>query len=125
MGIPLRVSPVDWPALLAVLGADAGAGWADPVTDTARLLAPMLVRPPLPLAPGWAVDLLALPGLAMLPPRIRDGVRHPVGRGTRALGAADRRGVRLWTAAIPVDWRSMPQARAAERRVRARRGGAS
>ena len=82
----------------------------------------MLVRPPLPLTPGWAVDLLALPGLALLPKRIRDayGIEWSARRG-HAAGAIGR-GVRLWTAAVPDTWRSMPQARAADRRVRNRPG---
>jgi len=122
MGIPLRVSPADWSTLTAYWARMLAPDGPIQVTDTARLLAPMLVRPPLPLTPGWAVDLLALPGLALLPKRIRDayGIEWSARRG-HAAGAIGR-GVRLWTAAVPDTWRSMPQARAADRRVRNRPG---
>jgi uncharacterized protein (DUF2236 family) len=119
MGIPLRSSPPDWAALL-----DYWARMLDPagpvqVTAEARSMAPMLVRPPLPLAPGWAVEALALPGLALLPPRIRDayGIAWS-GRRERA-AALVAAGVRAWTRVVPPSWRAMPQARAAERRARA------
>ena len=122
MGIPLRVSPADWSTLTAYWARMLAPDGPIQVTDTARLLAPMLVRPPLPLTPGWAVDLLALPGLALLPKRIRDGygIEWSARRG-HAANVIDR-GVRLWTAAVPDSWRSMPQARAADRRVRTRPG---
>ena len=118
MGIPLRVSPADWPALMSYWHRMLAPDGPIQVTDTARLLAPMLVRPPLPLTPGWAVDLLALPGLALLPDRIRDAYGIPWGIGRARAATLLGRGVRLWTAVVPVTWRSMPQARAADRRVR-------
>ena len=89
-----------------------------PVTPTRPTLAPMLVALPCRSCPGWAVDLLALPGLALLPDRIRLGYGiqwDPVGRRRPARWAAVRaagRGV------MPAAGASMPQARAAERRVR-------
>ena len=121
MGIPLRVSPADWPALMGYWRRMLAPDGPVQVTDTARLLAPMLVRPPLPLTPGWAVDLLALPGLALLPERIREAYGIPWGIGHRRAAAITGRCVRLWTAAVPCAWRSMPQARAADRRMPARR----
>ena len=88
------------------------------MTDVARRLAPSIIRPPFPLVPGVAIDLLTLPGFALLPPRIRDeyGIAWDPGRETlaRALGLA----VRGWTTVIPVALRSMPQALSAFRRVR-------
>jgi uncharacterized protein (DUF2236 family) len=119
MGIPLAVSPVDWPALMTYWAAMLAPQSPIQVSGAARAMASMLVRPPLPLAPGWAVDLLALPGLGLLPDRIREayGVRWGPGRamGSRVLGRA----VRAWTRIVPGDWRAMPQARAADRRARA------
>ncbi len=117
MGIPLSVSPVDWDQLMAWWDRMLAPGGPIQVTDAARTMAPMLVRPPLPLTPGWAVDLLALPGLGLLPDRIRAaygigwGIREA--RGSRLIG----RGVRVWTRLVPRGWRAMPQARAAERRA--------
>ena len=89
------------------------------VTAEARAMAPMLVRPPLPLAPGWAVDALALPGLALLPPATPR--RPTASRGVRADERMPRliaAGVRAWTSVVPTTLRSMPQARAADRRAR-------
>jgi uncharacterized protein (DUF2236 family) len=119
MGIPLGVSPADWASLLAYWERMLAPQGPIQVTATARAMAPMLIRPPLPLAPGWAVDLLALPGLGLLPDRIRDayGIRWGPARatGSRVLGRA----VRAWTLIVPRTWRAMPQARAADRRARA------
>jgi uncharacterized protein (DUF2236 family) len=119
MGIPLRVSPSDWPALTGYWQRMLAPDGPIQVTATARALAPTLVRPPLPLAPGWCVDLLALPGMGLLPPRIRDAFGIPWGsrreRSAHVLG----RGVRLWTRTVTAGWRSVPEARAADRRVRA------
>lgn len=119
MGIPLRLSPVDWPALMAYWDRMLAPNGPIQVTDSARLLAPLLVRPPLPLVPGWAVDLLALPGMGLLPPRIRDAYGIPWGAGRDRSARLIGRGVRRWTRVVPAAWRAMPQARAAERRGRA------
>jgi uncharacterized protein (DUF2236 family) len=118
MGIPLRVSPSDWRALTVWWDRMLAPDGPIQVTPTALALAPMIVRPPLPLAPSWTVDLLALPGLGLLPERLRAayGIEwSPIREhGSRWLGRA----VRLWTTATPAGWRSMPQARAAFRRAR-------
>jgi uncharacterized protein (DUF2236 family) len=114
MGIPLRVSPVDWPHLMAWWDRMLVPDGPIQVTGAARAMAPMLVRPP---TPGWAVDLLALPGLGLLPDRIRAAYGIEWGpreaRRSRMIGRA----VRVWTHLVPRGWRAMPQARAAERRV--------
>jgi uncharacterized protein (DUF2236 family) len=119
MGIPLDVSPAGWSALEAWFGWMLGPDGPITVTPTARGLASDIVRPPLPLVPGGLVDLLVLPGLALLPPRLRDefGIEWSDRRELLAdsLGLA----VRAWVAVVPPGWRAMPQARAAERRSRA------
>ena len=53
----------------------------------------MIVRPPLPggARTGRSISS-ALPGLALLPPRIRDGVRHPLVAGRERAGSARDRG---------------------------------
>lgn len=119
MGIPLHVSPVDWDALLTYWSRMLAPDGPIQVTTEARSMAPMLARPPLPLAPGWAIDALALPGLSLLPPRIRDayGIAWDPRRERAAQAIAA--GVRAWTRVVPATARSMPQARAAFRRVRA------
>jgi uncharacterized protein (DUF2236 family) len=118
IGIPLDRSPADWSALEAYWAHMLAPDGPVQVTPTARSLAPMIVRPPLPGVPGFVVDLLALPSLGLLPARIREAFDidwSPAReRASVVLGGA----VRWWTHAVPVDWRSMPQARAAFRRAR-------
>jgi uncharacterized protein (DUF2236 family) len=118
MGIPLRISPVDWSALKAWWNRMLAPDGPIQVSPTARELAPMIVRPPLPLTPDWAIALLALPGMGLLPDRLRRAYGIEWGpaqdRSARWLGRA----VRLWTTVTPAWWRSMPQARAASRRAR-------
>ena len=117
LGIPLSLSPADWPALAAYWRRMLAPDGPIQVTDTARRLAPLIVRPPLPLAPAPLVDLLSLPGLRFLPARLRRqyGIGWGPGREemARLLGLA----VRAWVRTVPPDWRAMPQARAAERRA--------
>ena len=73
----------------------------------------------LPLAPRPLVDLLALPGLALLPARLRDelGIAWDPRRAAtaRALDVA----IHAWVRAMPPVVRSMPQATAAFRRAAA------
>ncbi|HWH36440.1 MAG TPA: oxygenase MpaB family protein [Candidatus Limnocylindrales bacterium] len=121
LGIPLSVSPADWPALLGYWDSMLAPGGPITVTDRARRLAPLILRPPLPFVPGLMVDLLALPGLALLPPRLRAefGIEWGPGRDrlARLLGLA----VRAWVAVVPARLRSLPQANAAWRRAARRR----
>ena len=123
MGIPLDRSPASWPALLAYWDSMLSSDGPIQVTPTARRLAPMILRPPLPAVPGACVDILGLPGLGLLPPRIREdfGIAWSPRRerAARLLG----RTVKLWVRAVPPGWRAMPQARAAERRSRAATAG--
>lgn len=118
LGIPLRLSPADWPALLAYWDRMLAPDGPIQVTAEARSMAPLLVRPPIPLAPGWAVDVLALPGLALLPPRIRDAYAIPWDAGRVRAAAAIARVVRAWTSVTPGPMRSLPPARAAFARAR-------
>lgn len=118
LGIPLQLSPPSWAELMAYWDRMLAADGPIQVTDTARRLAPMIVRPPLPLVPGALVDLLALPGMALLPPRLREdfGIgwseRHE--QMARLIGLA----IRLWVGVVPARLRSLPQANRARKRVR-------
>jgi uncharacterized protein (DUF2236 family) len=118
IGIPLDQSPTDWPALLVYWERMLAPDGPIQVTDVARRLAPMIVRPPFPLVPGVAIDLLAMPGIALVPERLRDefGIEWGPRRArlSRGLGLA----VKAWTSVIPRPLRSMPQAVAADRRAR-------
>ena len=123
MGIPLDRSPASWPALLDYWDSMLAPEGPIQVTSTARRLAPMILRPPLPGVPGALVDILGLPGVGLLPPRIRDG--FGIAWSPRREHAARLLGrtVKLWVRAVPPSWRAMPQARAAERRSRAASAG--
>jgi uncharacterized protein (DUF2236 family) len=118
MGIPLTVSPPDWGALMAWWDRMLAPDGPIQVTPTALALSPMILRPALPLAPTALVDLLALPGLALLPDRIRDAYGIRWDPRTARLAALLGTGVRAWTSVVPADWRSMPPARRAYRRAR-------
>lgn len=113
LGIPLSLSPADWSGVADYWRRMTAADGPIHVTPTARRMAPLIIRPPLPIVPGLAVDLLALPGLAFLPPRLREefgiGWGEPQALAARAADYA----IRGWTSVTPAAVRSMPQARAA------------
>jgi uncharacterized protein (DUF2236 family) len=119
MGIPLAASPLTWPALLAWFDEQIGAGGPIAVTDTARALAPDILRPPVRLLPPAAVELLVLPGLSLLPARIRDDFGIAWSTRRELLATSLGRAVRAWVRVTPPALRSMPQARQADRRARA------
>jgi len=111
LGIPLSLSPADWSALAAYWRRMLAPDGPIHVTPTAKRMAPLIVRPPLPATPTFAVDLLATPGLALLPPRLREEFgldwSEPRALTARALDY----GIRAWTSVVPVGLRQMPQAR--------------
>jgi uncharacterized protein (DUF2236 family) len=113
LGIPLSQSPADWSALAAYWRRMLARDGPIHATPTARRLAPLIIRPPLPMIPGLAVDLLALPGLAFLPPRLRDEFGIAWGEPQALAARAADYAIRGWTSVMPADVRSMPQARAA------------
>jgi len=119
LGIPLTLSPKDWPTLAAYWQRMLAPDGPIHVTPTARRLAPLIVRPPLPYTPTQAVDLLAIPGLALLPSRLRDEFGIEWGAGREALAKGASLAIRGWTTVVPVSLRQMPQARAAYARIAA------
>jgi uncharacterized protein (DUF2236 family) len=118
IGIPLDRSPESWPAFERYWDRMLAEDGPVQVTPTARALAPMIIRPPLPHVPTSAIDALVLPGLGLVPPRIRDafGIDWSPARqrSSELLGSA----VRAWTSVVPASLRSMPQAREAFARAR-------
>lgn len=118
LGIPLSLSPADWPALEAYWDQMLADDGPVHVTPTARRLSRLIVRPPFPLVPGPLVDLAALPGLALLPPRIRSEFDITWSAPKAALAGLLGASVRTWARIVPRRLRSMPQARAADGRAR-------
>jgi uncharacterized protein (DUF2236 family) len=116
IGIPLSASPPDYRALEAYWHEMLTPGGPIRVTPTARRLSRSIVRPPLRFLPGPLVDLLALPSIALLPPRIREEYGIAWGPLERVLAVLADRLIRLWVRIVPGAWRAMPQARSAERR---------
>jgi uncharacterized protein (DUF2236 family) len=118
LGIGLAYSPHTWPALMTYWDGMLGPDGPIHVTPTARRLSRTVVRPPLRRVPPALVDLGALPGLALLPQRLREEYGVPWGPMRDHLATWVTRALRLWVAVIPAGARALPQARAAERRVR-------
>ena len=118
LGIPLSLSPAGWRALDAYWQRMLANDGPIHVTPTARRLARLIVRPPFPFVPGPLVDLAALPGLALLPPRLRDEFGIPWDAQRQALARLETYMLSRWTRVVPGSLRSMPQALAADRRVR-------
>jgi uncharacterized protein (DUF2236 family) len=118
LGIPLSASPADWPALERYWDTMLADDGPVHVTPTARRLARLIVRPPFPFVPGRLVDVAALPGLALLPPRLRAEFGISWNTAKDRLAGALGTAVRAWTAVVPRSLRSMPQAIAADRRIR-------
>jgi uncharacterized protein (DUF2236 family) len=117
LGIRRAMTPDRWVDLVAWFDGQLAPGGPIVVTETARRLAQHIVRPPLPHVPAPLVDLAVLPGLALLPARIRDDY-HIAWSPQRAFAARWlARGVRAWVTLMPGAVRAMPQARAAERRA--------
>ena len=118
LGIPASVSPSSYAHLEAWFEHQLRSGGPIRVTPTARTLARSIVRPPIPWLPGTFTQMITLPGLALLPPRIRSeyGIAWPRPRALVTTGM--EMGIRAWTTMMPTDWRAMPQSRAAERRTR-------
>ena len=130
-GIPDHLLPADLDAFEAYLAGQLGPDGPIRVTPTARELARVVLGPPLgPLHPllrtvpsvayGWTL----WPAVQLLPPGIRAdyGLRWgPLERGVAGWLTV---GFRAWRPALPLGWRTMPQALAADARLAAEDLGA-
>src|SRR6185369_1542094 len=114
LGIPLSLSPATWPALEAYWARMLADGGPIHATPTSRRLARLIVRPPFPLLPGPLVDLAALPGLALLPPRLRAEFGISWSPAKSALARLLIAGIRDWTQIVPRSLCSMTKALAAD-----------
>lgn len=118
LGIPLSASPATWPDLLAYWERMLAREGPIRVTPTALRLSRVIVRPPIPYLPGPVVDLLGLPGLALLPPRLRREFGIVWDRPRQLTAQVSSAALRAWVNSVPRSWRQMPQARGAQARVR-------
>ena len=117
LGIPLSLSPATWFDLVAYWDRMLAPDGPIQVTPTAQRLSRLIVRPPLPFVPGPLVDLLALPGLELLPGRLREGFAIRWDRRRQLTAQLSGLALRSWVRSVPRSWRQMPQARAAYRRA--------
>jgi uncharacterized protein (DUF2236 family) len=140
-GIPEALLPPDLEAFEAYVGAMLAPEGPVHPTATARSLAGHIVHPTLaPLAPppvdgilGPALgampralyDWLLWPAIGLLPIAVREAYGFPWGPGHAAVAAWLVRGWQVWDPLLPTGFRWMPQARAADRRMRAMLGTAS
>ena len=123
-GIPESSLPANFDAFVAYLDRQLGPGGPIRVSPTARELARTILAPPLgPLhpalgpIPATAYAWTMWPALALLPPSIRDGFGIRWGRREQAVAAWLSLGFRAWRPILPVGFRTMPQARAADDRL--------
>jgi uncharacterized protein (DUF2236 family) len=117
LGIPLSLSPADWPALTDYWRRMLSDDGPIHPTETALRLAPLILRPPLPVLPGPLVDLLGMPGMALVPAPLRNEFGIEWTAANESVANALSAAVRAWTSVVPGPPRWMPQARAAYRRI--------
>jgi uncharacterized protein (DUF2236 family) len=122
LGIPLSSSPADWNALEAYWRRMLDPTGPIRITSTARRLAQTIVHPPLRLLPAPIVDLLMLPSIGLLPPRLRDEFGFRWGTRERLLASLVELALRVWVRLLPRSWRALSPARTAERRAQTARG---
>ncbi len=125
-GIPETILPANLDGFEAYLAAQLGPDGPIHVTPTARSLARAVLAPPLgPLHPILAAVPVPLyawtlwPAVALLPPSIRAGYGLDWGPRQRLTAAWLTAGFRAWRPVVPLAWRSMPQALAADGRLAA------
>ncbi|HXG26785.1 MAG TPA: oxygenase MpaB family protein [Candidatus Binatia bacterium] len=139
-GIPASRLPADLEAFEAYLDSMLGPGGPVIVGDTARELADAIIHPPLGPAvsaagfpfdrlasfadriPGRAYSWLFWPAIGLLPASVREGFGFPWGLRRRAVAAWLVAAWSAWRPVLPPDFRQMPQALRAERRVGAGAG---
>ena len=126
-GIPAALLPPDIDAFEAYVGRMLGPGGPIRVGPVARELAHVVLHPPLgPVIPAFAALPAPLyswtlwPAVGLLPTTVRQEYRLPWGWRERAVAAWLVAGWRSWRPILPAGLRQMPQAVAADRRVRNR-----
>lgn len=125
-GIPPSLLPADLDAFEAYVAGAVSPGGPVHVGDTARDLAHAVLHPPLgPVLPalGWLPPLAYAwtlwPAVGLLPPTVRAEYGLRWGPREELVSAWLVSAWRGWRALLPASFRQMPQALAADRRVRA------
>ena len=134
-GIPASRLPADLEAFEAYLATMLAPEGPVQVGETARELAAAILHPPLgpaaaaagePFArlaplldaiPARAYGWLFWPSIGLLPPAVREGYELPWGVRQRAVAAWLVATWQAWRPALPPEFRQMPQALRADRRV--------
>ena len=123
-GVPERANPRDLAAFRAYLSEMLGPDGPVHVGDTARELAAAILHPPLPAPfgglplPSVVYDWTLWPSLALLPATTRAEYGFPDTPLRRAVSAWLVGGWQWWRPLLPAGFRQMPQALAADRRMR-------
>jgi uncharacterized protein (DUF2236 family) len=124
-GIPADLLPADLEAFEAYVAGAISRGGPVHVGPLARELADIVLHPPLgPVAPmlqglpAWTYAWTLWPSVGLLPPSVRDGYGLRWGPIERAVAAWMVATWRLWRPILPAEFRQMPQALAADRRIR-------
>lgn len=131
-GIPPDLLPADLAAFEAYLDRTLDPGGPIVVGETARELAATILRPPLGPAvrpwlgdlaarldaiPSAAYDWLMWPAIGLLPAAVREDYGLRWGLRERLVSAWLVATWRAWRPILPVTFRQMPQALAADRRI--------
>ena len=124
-GIPVDLLPPDIDAFETYVERMLGPDGPVRVGPLARELADVVLHPPLgPLVPALAsIPACAYawtlwPAVGLLPPGVRDAYGLRWGPLEQAVAAWLAVGWRFWRPLLPTGFRQMPQARAADRRIR-------
>jgi uncharacterized protein (DUF2236 family) len=125
-GIPDALLPRDYDAFQRYMATMLEDGGPIHVTSTARDIGREIVNPPLgPVAPmlGWVPAPLynwtLWPAIGLLPPRLRREFGFDWGAKEKLVSVWLVNAWRAWRPLVPTKLRWMPQARAADRRVKA------
>ena len=122
-GVPDRDLPEDLEGFQAYLADQLASAGPIQVGDTARELAEAILHPPLPGVlgrlglPALLYDWTLWPSIGLLPASIREAYGFDWGPPQRLVDAWLSTAWRAWNPLLPVAFRHMPQALAAERRV--------
>ena len=134
-GVPGTLLPVDVDGFEAYVEGMLAPGGPVRVSAVARELAGAVLRPPLaPLAPLFPLPVVAAavlgrvpagswawtlwPAVGLLPASVREDYGLPWGARERAVSAWLVASWRAWRPVMPASFRQMPQALAADRRMR-------